>query len=262
MLRTKLLRIVRNRDNAYILSGIFIIFIISKIIGITDYLFTISFANYEHSGPNEPLEWLIQKYESNFILPTNPYSHSYTILNEKCGNKSTPNDLVIVVKSKLQNFDSRELIRQTWGDVNRYNKFSVVIVFMVGTSRSFGCSSSDYEDLFIQIQKELIVRENDRYGDILQGSFLENYYNLTIKTQMGLHWLNTHCDHFKYALFVDDDVYLSPTNVLKYLIDPYSYPSNSTIKETDVISGENKYFWAGRTPLWNLRLPIRYRYSK
>ena len=255
----KLFRIVKKRHNAYILGGFFIILFMSNIIGITDYLLTISFAKYKHRGPDQPLEWLIHSFKSKLILPTNPYNHPYTILNNKCGNKSAPNDIVIVVKSKLQNLCARKLIRDTWGNMTRYKNFSAVIVFMIGAACDHGiklCSWSDYE-----VQKE-IIQENDRYGDILQGGFFESYYNLTIKTQMGLHWLNTHCDHFKYALFVDDDVYLSPTNVLRYLIDPPSFPSNRTIKETDTISGENQHFWAGRVPLLNCRIPIRYKFSK
>lgn len=232
-------------------SYLIVLFLFSSLLfsGFLDHLFTESFAYYKHRGPQQPLEWLIHQlnFENVLIKPPNPYNYGYRIPNANCGNRSAPNDLVIAVKSALKHFQLRKVIRQTWGNVSQYRNFNVAVVFMVGST----------PDKNLQ---DKVTIENVYYRDILQGGFKEDYYNLTVKTLMGLHWLDTQCKYFKYAMFVDDDSYVSPKNTLTYLIDPEAYPTNEPIKKTDVITGEHKDFLVGRMPIY--RLPMRIKFSK
>lgn len=55
------------------------------------------------------------------------------------------------------------------------------------------------------ITQEAIIDESNIFGDILQGSFVENYRNLTFKHLMGLQWASTACSNASYILKVDDD---------------------------------------------------------
>lgn len=59
---------------------------------------------------------------------------------------------------------------------------------------------------FRSITQEAIIKENKTFGDILQGSFLEHYKNLTYKTLMGMKWASSICINATFILKVDDDV--------------------------------------------------------
>ena len=240
----KIRKILKNPLYAGLLIASLMLLIL-VISGEHEMLLTIPFAYYKHRGPSQPLGLLIQRLQHGEIQPTNPYSYGYTILNDKCGNEDDPNDIVIIVKSSRQNFKKREAIRNAWGCKSLYKNFSVVIVYMVGSS---------LED---SLQKKLI-EENEYHGDILQGNFIDSYYNLTIKTQMGLHWLENQCRNFQYALLVDDDIFISPKNTINYLIEPDKYPSNSLINKIS-LNGD-KHMYAG-CRFMNPR-PIRFRFHK
>lgn len=56
------------------------------------------------------------------------------------------------------------------------------------------------------IPQEIIQEENKTFGDILQGSFLDHYRNLTRKNLMGLDWASSRCKNATFILKVDDDV--------------------------------------------------------
>ena len=69
--------------------------------------------------------------------------------------------------------------------------------------------------------QDLIDSEAQEFGDIVQGDFIDTYYNNTWKTMMALKWLNEYCAGVQFALFVDDDYYVSTKNLLKFIRDPY-----------------------------------------
>ncbi|CAH2267771.1 beta-1,3-galactosyltransferase 5-like [Pararge aegeria] len=55
------------------------------------------------------------------------------------------------------------------------------------------------------ITQDAIRDESKIFGDILQGSFYENYRNLTYKHLMGLKWASSVCQNASYILKIDDD---------------------------------------------------------
>lgn len=57
------------------------------------------------------------------------------------------------------------------------------------------------------------------YGDIVQGSQTDSYYNLTLKTEMGLEWAVKYCD-FDFLLKADDDVFINTFKLIDYLRKP------------------------------------------
>ena len=74
-------------------------------------------------------------------------------------------------------------------------------------------------------QSENMAAEGTTYGDIIRGSHIDHYYNLTLKTQMGLEWAAGYCD-FSYLLKVDDDVFVNPYNLLDHLKKPDTQVTN------------------------------------
>ena len=83
-------------------------------------------------------------------------------------------------------------------------------MFIIGTSTN----SSILDD---------IIKENDMYNDLIQVDVIENYYNITHKTLMGLRWAYDNCFNAKYFLFIDNDFYLSVKNLLSFVWNPSKY---------------------------------------
>ncbi|XP_026734273.1 beta-1,3-galactosyltransferase 5-like [Trichoplusia ni] len=73
----------------------------------------------------------------------------------------------------------------------------------MNTSRVFLLAQIPAKEKYIT--QSAIKDESDEFGDILQGTFTENYRNLTYKHLMGLQWASINCAKSKFILKVDDD---------------------------------------------------------
>ena len=64
-------------------------------------------------------------------------------------------------------------------------------------------------------QKDVLV-EAERYNDMVVEGFQESYRNLTVKTTFLLKWVSSSaCSRAEFIFKVDDDVYVSPENLLR-----------------------------------------------
>lgn len=140
-----------------------------------------------HGGHKVPVEYTSPKYLINH----------YTVCQIQ--NLLT---LLIVVFSAPNNFRSRMAIRETWGSIAHQN--DVVLVFLLGFSPNESISHQ-------------ILHESTLYRDIIQGDFMDTYLNLSLKSISMLNWVNTYCNHFRFMLKIDDDVFLNPKNLFKFL---------------------------------------------
>ncbi|XP_078358281.1 beta-1,3-galactosyltransferase 5-like [Oculina patagonica] len=113
--------------------------------------------------------------------------------------------LLILVPSSPLNFKNRRVIRQTWGTDHAMNK-TWRTIFLLGQPKH-------------PMEMKYLSAEAKIYGDIVQGSQTDSYYNLTLKTEMGLEWAVKYCD-FDFLLKADDDVFINPYKLLNYLSDP------------------------------------------
>ena len=102
--------------------------------------------------------------------------------------------LLILVSSAPENFDRRDLIRQTWG---AYDTFSSnwKTFFLLGKTRN-------------QAQSDLIETESNKYGDLIHANYYEHYWNQSLKVQMGFEWAARYCS-FSFLLKTDDDVFVN-----------------------------------------------------
>lgn len=107
--------------------------------------------------------------------------------------------LVIVAPGKLE---QRDAIRNTWAHCS-YNH-SIRTVFYTGLS-----TNSTIND---QIQEESI-----KYGDVLQDSFVDSYYNLTSKVMRAFSWALETCPRVPFILRINDDIVMNTPRVLDYL---------------------------------------------
>lgn len=77
--------------------------------------------------------------------------------------------VLIAVKSAIAHFDRRAMIRQLWGKERRNNTtLLIATVFVLGYSN----------DASINLRAK---EENEQYGDLLMGDFLDAYKNNTLK---------------------------------------------------------------------------------
>jgi len=158
----------------------------------------------------------MKRGEKPTVDPINP--HGYRILKMAKG-KCTEEDgvhyvslrLVLVVKSAVKHFERRAAIRRTWGYERRFSDVQVRTVFLLGSTPLSALSGQ-------------VERESREHGDIVQGDFVDNYYNNTVKTMMGLRWAAEMCPTSRFYFFVDDDYYVSLRNLLRFLRNPLNYP--------------------------------------
>ena len=56
-------------------------------------------------------------------------------------------------------------------------------------------------------QKQL-EEESSKYGDIIQGDFLDTYHNLSYKATMGNLWVAEFCSQAEFVVKTDDDQFI------------------------------------------------------
>lgn len=177
------------------------------------------YTEFEYPLEGDVLDYAKQmrRGEQLTVAPINWYNYSYIYPAEhKCqdntGRLIRPR-LMIVVKSAMNHFDHRKAIRQTWGYEKRFSDIVIRTVFVLGVSKEPNLELQE------KIDSELL-----KYKDIVQGKFIDSYFNNTVKTMMGMRWATTYCPKSKFYLFVDDDYYISIKNILKFIRNPSRYP--------------------------------------
>ena len=62
-----------------------------------------------------------------------------------------------------------------------------------------------------------LTDESFLYGDIARGDFIDDYFNMTYKTVLGLHWMTIYCLKATFVMKVDDDVMVSIYKLVNFL---------------------------------------------
>jgi hypothetical protein len=91
-----------------------------------------------------------------------------------------PPYLLLVIKSKVTHFENREVIRNSWAQLDEFGHIKRVF--------TLGMSYAHETDIIASVKAE-----NARYGDIVQQDFVDYYYNNTIKTLMSFQWVIENC---------------------------------------------------------------------
>ncbi|XP_038595934.1 UDP-GlcNAc:betaGal beta-1,3-N-acetylglucosaminyltransferase 9 [Tachyglossus aculeatus] len=127
----------------------------------------------------------------------------------KCqGLPSRGPDLLIAVKSVMEDFGRREVVRQTWGREGLVRGAWVRRVFLLGVPRP-GVAPGSWESLLQQ--------ESGAYGDILLWAFQDTFFNLTLKELHFLAWADTYCPAAHFVFQGDIDVFVHVENLLTFL---------------------------------------------
>ena len=117
-------------------------------------------------------------------------------------NQQNPLRLMILVKSSVQYFQLRVVIRNTWGKKLLADSQDIKYAFLLGYAHDL--------QYIVDIEQHI-------YQDIIQEDFYDTYRNNTYKTIMGFNWIVEYCKKAQYVLFLDDDMYLNVNMLRTYL---------------------------------------------
>ncbi|KAK2848034.1 hypothetical protein Q7C36_009716 [Tachysurus vachellii] len=128
---------------------------------------------------------------------------------EKCiGPKGAPY-LLIAIKSVVEDFDKRQVVRHTWGREGIAQKgMNIMTVFLLGVPHNVTA---------LPLWDRLLVYESQMFQDILLWDFEDTFFNLTLKEIHFLQWVNSSCSNVKFIFKGDADVFVNIENILEML---------------------------------------------
>nr|XP_045006237.1 beta-1,3-galactosyltransferase 5 [Jaculus jaculus]XP_045006238.1 beta-1,3-galactosyltransferase 5 [Jaculus jaculus]XP_045006239.1 beta-1,3-galactosyltransferase 5 [Jaculus jaculus]XP_045006240.1 beta-1,3-galactosyltransferase 5 [Jaculus jaculus] len=107
-----------------------------------------------------------------------------------------PPFLVLLVTSSHRQVAARTAIRKTWGRETRVRGQRVKTLFLLGASASTE-------------EMAAVARESQQHCDIIQKDFKDVYFNLTLKTMMGMEWVHHFCPQATFVMKTDSDMFVN-----------------------------------------------------
>lgn len=126
---------------------------------------------------------------------------NYTLQSDPCEDADIL--ALILVTSYFGNVETRSAMRRAHSN-DDLKQLGLKRIFLLGEAPM---------DLYTK--QNAIDNESERFGDIIQGNFIEAYRNLTYKHMMGIKWAGKYCNHAKYVIKMDDDIVIN----LKRIVD-------------------------------------------
>lgn len=114
--------------------------------------------------------------------------------------------LLALVSTHPHNANLRNAIRVTWGHPEYTAAMKVKVLFVLGRAAVETPETID-----------LIQKESDKFGDIIQANFVESFHNLTLKVILGLRWVSSECPSAKFIYKGDDDMLVNFEHMTGYL---------------------------------------------
>lgn len=180
------------------------------------------------SGKKKTQDELYAEYFTLRSSKVNPFIINLSLMSDICDGMT---DLIIIIPSKIQNSRQRHAIRSTWAMTS---SSWVKHVFLMG----YSVNTSWNENL---------KQESKVFNDIIQGNFIDTYYNLTNKILMGLEWSHKYCYNASFILKADDDTFVNTPYLLSVLQDKITIDYRGTI-----VGNLNKEGKVRRTGVWKV----------
>ncbi|KAH8351467.1 hypothetical protein KR059_003086 [Drosophila kikkawai] len=133
---------------------------------------------------------------------------SYTIEQPSCGVETQG---LILIHTAPDHFGKRSVIRETWGNFSSDQDSPLRLIFALGAVQNDSLQTS-------------LIEEQTLFGDLLQGNFMDTYVNITYKHVMVLKWFNSHCNHAKLLMKIDDDIFVNTRLLLDNLMEQVEAP--------------------------------------
>jgi len=151
------------------------------------------------------------------------YKINYIIKPEDICSSKGDNDsvlLMIVVHSAVGNRAQRDAIRNTWyRTIHHFTDVRIILIFLVGSDQDQGLMTN-------------VVAEGTVYRDLVVFDMIDTYRNLSLKSLLGLHWVNEFCAETRFVLKVDDDVYVNLRTIIINLL--YTGSISENISQPDI----------------------------
>ncbi len=97
-------------------------------------------------------------------------------------------DLFVYLWTRPSWFQLRRVVRRTWANRTLFPRMNVA--FVLGLTMNSSVDSR-------------VEKENQKYGDILLGDFLDTYRNLSFKSLIAWRWIKYNCMKASYFLKMD-----------------------------------------------------------
>lgn len=144
----------------------------------------------------------LKKYNRTSTPQVNGIFEEFSILHTPKFPCQVKTKMLVIVKSAVFNMARRNIIRKTWANTQR---FGINTYFMLGYNAPLD---------------EYIRKEVAEHGDIVQGSFIDVYRNLTYKLCMTYRWVHQHCPGSPFVLLVDDDQFVNTDYIQSFIDSP------------------------------------------
>jgi hypothetical protein len=171
----------------------------------------------------------------------NPHNFRFKISGSRLCLASTAPFMVVLVPSLHHHIHVRQTIRSTWGSVttgsvwpNKSLTAAVKLVFL------FGKGATPEMDAIVK-------NESVIYGDVVQGDFVESYFNLSRKILMGIKWVNIYCSEVDFILKADEDTFVHIPKLVRFL-----QTETTGVKEGTIYGNINYNSKVRRTGKWKV----------
>lgn len=154
-----------------------------------------------------------EKPENLFNVP-----FKYLLNNRVCDKGNKVITAVILVTSYYGNVERRSAMRRAFSNQELIG-FDMRRVFLIALPPENDKS----------MNPKAILNENERFGDLIQGNFIEAYKNLTYKHTMGLRWAAKYCSNAKYVIKMDDDIVVDIYQLSDYLHKYFVMPTKKQL---------------------------------
>ena len=156
------------------------------------------------------------KVADNRIIIHNGSSHlpmnaSYILYNPKLcdGLERSGLTWIVGIYSTPEQSARRKLLRETWANASLFRKNVFQTFFVMGRT-------SDAHQKSIQA-------EFDQYHDIVQGDFVDEFRNATLKGLLALNYVSHYCRAAKYFIKANDDTFVNIFSVMHLLQESLSH---------------------------------------
>jgi hypothetical protein len=132
----------------------------------------------------------------------------------------------IAVVSAPDNFEKRNIIRQTWRthfNLDNHSTQNKLLMNITGFAFILGLADKNVTQIKIE-------EESKTHKDILQIEIPDIYYRLAIKVAGLFNWLHRYCAaQIDFLLKVDDDVYVNVRNLAHFVNEQKPHSPNQTL---------------------------------
>ncbi|XP_029433814.1 beta-1,3-galactosyltransferase 5-like [Rhinatrema bivittatum] len=175
--------------------GIFSVVLLFASFGLFIELNSVNFCIFCHKREAIPVSLPFNKGNDTFLL----------LPDTDC--RENPPFLVILITTEPWQLEARAAIRQTWGKERIIEDKRVVSFFLLGTMEKENKQA-----------EASIISESLKYKDIIQKNFTDSYYNLTLKTLMGIEWVHHFCPQSSFVMKTDSDMFVNTFYLTKLLV--------------------------------------------